>query len=242
MNWTRYTDAVGRMQDVIGATPSTPSLDEVRAGKATIYRGMKGAAIEYIQKGVGANVDGDFGPNTEKAVTKFQTGKALRDAYGVVGRNTLAAIDKVMLGSTPSTPSSFGPWQGGYVAPVTPTPTGPGPWQNGYVAPVAPVGPAPGPWQGGYDMPYMPPMQPQPSPTPTPSIAPAPTPTPTPNFTPPTSPSLTPFQPQPPSTPWPERFEAVKEKVAETPPWQMALGIAGVGIVAVGLFSMLRRS
>ena len=76
-----------------------PSLDDVRAGRGVIKKGMSGAAVEYIQALAPSSVDGDFGPATEAAVKKFQGAHGLT-ADGVVGRDTLAAMDKLSGGGT----------------------------------------------------------------------------------------------------------------------------------------------
>jgi peptidoglycan hydrolase-like protein with peptidoglycan-binding domain len=76
-----------------------PSLDDVRAGRGTLKKGMKGAAVEYVQAIAGAIADGDFGPATEDAVKKFQSSNGLA-ADGVVGAQTLAALDKLAGGGT----------------------------------------------------------------------------------------------------------------------------------------------
>jgi len=82
---------------LIGA--DAPSLDDVRAGRGVIRKGMSGAAVEYVQAIAPASVDGDFGPGTEAAVKKFQSEHGLT-ADGVIGRETLAAMDKLAGGGT----------------------------------------------------------------------------------------------------------------------------------------------
>lgn len=52
-----------------------------------LRRGSKGQITKLMQKRVGANADGIFGPNTKSAVRKFQRSKGLA-ADGIVGRNT----------------------------------------------------------------------------------------------------------------------------------------------------------
>lgn len=54
------------------------------------YPGMM-KAIEFIQKLVGAKVDGKFGPETEGKVKTYQKSKGLKDD-GIVGKNTISKI------------------------------------------------------------------------------------------------------------------------------------------------------
>lgn len=88
--------------DCLGATligSAAPSLDDVRAGRGTIKKGMSGAAVEYVQALAPASVDGNFGPATEDAVKRFQAEHGL-PTDGVVGRETLAVMDKLAGGGT----------------------------------------------------------------------------------------------------------------------------------------------
>jgi hypothetical protein len=61
------------------------------AARPTLQRGSKGPDVIYLQQKVGTAADGDFGPNTHKAVVAFQTSKGLV-ADGIVGPNTWKAI------------------------------------------------------------------------------------------------------------------------------------------------------
>ena len=54
------------------------------------YPGMM-KAIEFIQKLVGAKVDGKFGPETESKVETYQKSKGLKDD-GIVGKDTMSKI------------------------------------------------------------------------------------------------------------------------------------------------------
>ena len=85
--------------DYIGAYTPAPSLDDVRAGRGSIKRGMSGAAVEYVQALTSVIVDGSFGAGTEDAVKKFQSANGLT-ADGVVGAQTLAALDRLAGGAT----------------------------------------------------------------------------------------------------------------------------------------------
>jgi Putative peptidoglycan binding domain len=59
--------------------------------------------VEYLQQLLGLEIDGKFGPATEKAVRKFQTDNKLQ-VDGVVGNQTWAALR----GNTPEQPSTDG--------------------------------------------------------------------------------------------------------------------------------------
>jgi peptidoglycan hydrolase-like protein with peptidoglycan-binding domain len=63
--------------------PSTPVLVFAYPGKP-VKRGSKGVEVELVQAVVGATVDGDFGPATEKRVKSWQTANKLL-ADGIVG-------------------------------------------------------------------------------------------------------------------------------------------------------------
>jgi hypothetical protein len=58
-----------------------------------LKEGSKGAAVKILQKQLGGlTADGDFGPNTKKAVIAFQTKHGLK-AEGVVGPATWDALE-----------------------------------------------------------------------------------------------------------------------------------------------------
>lgn len=80
--------------DFIGASDPTPSLDDVRAGRAAIKRGMAGASVEYVQALTSVIADGVFGPGAEDAVKKFQAANGL-PADGIVGAQTMVALDRL---------------------------------------------------------------------------------------------------------------------------------------------------
>ena len=82
---------------------STEALASVRAGKATLKKGQKGAAVSAAQSllsqklpkakiPAGFTVDGDFGKKTENAVKNFQTTANLA-VNGVVDQSTLRALE-----------------------------------------------------------------------------------------------------------------------------------------------------
>ena len=73
-----------------------PGLDSTADASRfhVIARGMKGTIVRWIQRRVGAFVDGDFGPDTETAVKTFQIKHGLT-ADGIVGPLTFAPLSWV---------------------------------------------------------------------------------------------------------------------------------------------------
>lgn len=72
-----------------------PSLDDVRANKATISPGMRGDPVSYVQRALklyGVAETGVFESSTEAAVRQFQGDYGLR-VDGQVGQKTLVTID-----------------------------------------------------------------------------------------------------------------------------------------------------
>ena len=57
----------------------------------TVKKGQKGDLVKALQYIVGADPDGDFGPNTEKAVKKYQAANGL-EADGKAGKLTFTKI------------------------------------------------------------------------------------------------------------------------------------------------------
>jgi peptidoglycan hydrolase-like protein with peptidoglycan-binding domain len=79
--------------------PSTAaaSLDEVRAGRGVIKRGMSGPMVQYVQQKVGmppADIDSDFGSKTEAAVKAFQARNEMTQD-GVVTKDVLLTLDSM---------------------------------------------------------------------------------------------------------------------------------------------------
>lgn len=132
--------------DELGRDDATPYLVDVRADRGVIKRGMSGSAVEYVQALAGALVDGQFGPATEEAVKKFQTKNGL-PSDGVVGPQTLAALDKLSgggsagvqkmnLSDAPEPSGSTTPRPGPGSRPITPGKI----LAERYEAPATPVG------------------------------------------------------------------------------------------------------
>jgi N-acetylmuramoyl-L-alanine amidase len=71
--------------------PKAAVSKPVEKAKPTLKKGDKGGDVKQLQKLIGAKVDGDFGPATEKAVKLFQTKNKLK-ADGIVGAKTWEAL------------------------------------------------------------------------------------------------------------------------------------------------------
>ncbi len=74
-----------------------PSLADVKEGKATLREGMQGGAVKHVQKLLGVDTDGKYGPATKKAVAQFQKAAGLNPpdgSEGHVGKTTLAKLEK----------------------------------------------------------------------------------------------------------------------------------------------------
>jgi hypothetical protein len=68
-----------------------PSLDDVLAGRESVRRGMEGPAVSWVQRKLGLEADGKFGPATEQAVRSMQRASGL-SVDGVVGRQTMGRL------------------------------------------------------------------------------------------------------------------------------------------------------
>lgn len=80
-------------------TPA-PSMEDIRGEGARMRRGMSGESVKEMQRklnALGANppleVDGKFGPKTERALEEFQGDHGVQQT-GVLGATTLEALDK----------------------------------------------------------------------------------------------------------------------------------------------------
>ncbi|MFL5357562.1 peptidoglycan-binding protein [Archangium sp.] len=73
-----------------------PALADVKSGKEHLHQGMEGGSVRHMQKLLGVETDGKFGPGTKKAVADFQREHHLvsHDSLGSVGPKTLAAMEK----------------------------------------------------------------------------------------------------------------------------------------------------
>jgi hypothetical protein len=78
-----------------------PSLADVKEGKKTLQEGMQGPAVKHLQKLLGVDADGKYGPATKKAVADFQKSAGLKPppgSEGHTGKTTLAALEKAAKG------------------------------------------------------------------------------------------------------------------------------------------------
>ena len=81
---------------IIGGTAPIPVLipTQDNQGRPTVRRGMTGEHTKEIQRKVGVEPDGNFGPGTEAAVRTFQRNHGLVPD-GIVGPKTWVELDKI---------------------------------------------------------------------------------------------------------------------------------------------------
>ena len=78
-------DATWRKLIALGLVQPKSNYDLARWATTTIRLGSRGDAVTALQKALGGiAVDGDFGPQTDAAVRRFQTAKGLT-VNGIVG-------------------------------------------------------------------------------------------------------------------------------------------------------------
>ncbi len=70
-----------------------PALADVKSGKEHLRQGMEGGSVRHVQKLLGIETDGKFGPATKRAVADFQRDHRM-EVSGSVGPKTLAAMEK----------------------------------------------------------------------------------------------------------------------------------------------------
>ena len=83
-----------RIQGAGGGGGQAGALSPSQVTAAVRYnqgRGFSGDAVRQIQAKVGAEVDGDFGPNTVRAVARWQAGRGM-EVDGKVGPSTASAL------------------------------------------------------------------------------------------------------------------------------------------------------
>jgi peptidoglycan hydrolase-like protein with peptidoglycan-binding domain len=68
------------------------SINAWRKKMAILKKGLSGEPVRRLQTKVGVEADGEFGPNTEKALRDWQTKKGLA-ADGVAGPDTFMAME-----------------------------------------------------------------------------------------------------------------------------------------------------
>jgi len=88
-----FRAAVAALLSPNAPPPTLIPLSETAAngGRRTLRRGDRGELVEFLQKKIGAVVDGSFGPRTEAAVREFQRRHGLVPD-GIVGPKSWASI------------------------------------------------------------------------------------------------------------------------------------------------------
>jgi lysozyme family protein/peptidoglycan hydrolase-like protein with peptidoglycan-binding domain len=130
LNPTQLPVALAPESDVSLAASENPLNGKV------LRKGAKGARVTWVQNRLTAHghivtADGDFGPDTYKAVTAFQRANGL-EVDGVVGAASASALAKAPAGQQPApTPAPAGPQQ----APAGPQQAPAGPQQAPTVGP-----------------------------------------------------------------------------------------------------------
>jgi hypothetical protein len=74
----------------VAAVSASP--DKASAATAAIAQGSSGDAVTNVQKALGIQADGQFGPATQTAVMDFQIRQGLKQIDGVVGKETAVAL------------------------------------------------------------------------------------------------------------------------------------------------------
>jgi peptidoglycan hydrolase-like protein with peptidoglycan-binding domain len=94
-----------------------------QVGGGTLRKGATGESVKQLQRKLGIEQDGQYGPATAAAVKKFQQDNGL-DADGIVGPNTLAVLNRTP-NATPAqnAPATTAPAQNATTAPAPAAPT-----------------------------------------------------------------------------------------------------------------------
>ena len=74
-----------------------------KKSREVLAAGSEGASVRELQRAIGADVDGAFGPRTERAVRKFQRQNNLVED-GIVGEKTWVALDQAAKASGSDAP------------------------------------------------------------------------------------------------------------------------------------------
>lgn len=82
------------------AMPASAAADRPAGDPPALQRGAKGPWVGYLQRRIGASVDADFGPKTERAVKALQASKGLPPS-GQVDAATWAAAEAGTSGVVP---------------------------------------------------------------------------------------------------------------------------------------------
>lgn len=92
-SWISY-----KYEENIGNNADYPGINPYEEPTALLKRGSKGVGVRWLQfelreSGFKIEIDGQFGPATDKAVREFQKSAKL-EVDGLVGKNTRAALKK----------------------------------------------------------------------------------------------------------------------------------------------------
>lgn len=76
----------------IAVAAVSASPDQAMAATTAITQGTSGESVVNVQKALGIEADGQYGPKTEAAVMDFQIRQGLKQVDGVVGKETATAL------------------------------------------------------------------------------------------------------------------------------------------------------
>ena len=115
-------------------TAQAQNAPAAQVGGGTLRKGATGESVKQLQRKLGIEQDGQYGPATAAAVKKFQQDNGL-DADGIVGPNTLAVLNKTP-NATPAqnAPATTAPAQNGQAAAPAQNAPATAPAQDGQAA------------------------------------------------------------------------------------------------------------